>query len=191
MISLTNIDINKFVNTKELPEPASKNCQLKIGEGGGQHIILFQGYLSCDDFPKYLVKLTKFMLCLFEKEFPNVQIINIYTEHRLYIFDDKPFIGTIHHDRAQYTVLCYLDIGTDIVGGELAFYNGKCGVDEFDNHDVHVHNHVMMHGTFAGSIKPKIGDIVIFNGLHSITKTYASGKSNRRAIWALFINDTH
>jgi hypothetical protein len=168
MISLTNVNINKFVKLSDLPEPSKETLKQRLGDGGGQHFVFFQGRLSCSDFPKHLENLTRMMLDLFEKKLPDVKITEIYAEHRLYIFDNEPFYGLMHHDRSQYTILCYLDVGLNIVGGELAFY---CCDETLDT-----------------TIKPKTGDIVIFNGLHSLNKTYASGCSNRRNIWALFVN---
>jgi hypothetical protein len=184
MIASTNISVEDYLNLKHIHMPSEDERNYMLGAGGGIHNVLFQGDItssfvdspdSSDSLsdrskvPPYFFRLTKKMLDIFSKALPSVNVEELYAEHRMYFFDHIPFYGEIHDDCSQYTIICYYDIGSDVIGGELGFF------DKDESYMIE-------------KIKPVTGDIVIFNGYHGVLKTFAKGPDNKRCVWTICVN---
>jgi len=160
-----------------------------IGDGGGNHVVHGQ-YMSdeidpvltwCDEPPEATVDMIEIMLSIFRSKVPDVEIDTLWVEHRSYIMDETPFHGQKHDDCSPYTIICYFEIGTGIIGGNVAFYTKP--EDPYD----------IESGEIESVYTPEVGDVVIFSGDHAVTELKATKESistnqNRRSILTICVN---
>lgn len=139
----------------------------QLGDGGGEHIACGQIF-EIDNINitryKFYKKTVDMMLKFFIKQMPNIKINNYSLEHRIYKMNNEEFIGDIHNDCCEYTIIYYYHIDNTIEGGDLGFYS------EDKLYEIY---------------SPKQGDIIIFSGDHQVLKL--NGKGYRK-ILTVFIN---
>lgn len=129
--------------------------------------------LQSSGTPMYLQPFVNVMVDQFKQVYPNVSFGNYMIEQRSYVMGETPFIGKLHDDNCDYTIICYYEIGSGIRGGKLNLFN--------DNNKL-----LTTYTPVAGSIK-------IFSGKHSVSRLYATAGSatneqNRRSILTVFVN---
>lgn len=136
----------------------------KAGQGGGDHILrdIWDSTVDSIDDQQYLAPAAQQMLAYFRGVMPDVVIRNYRLEHRIYIMDNVPFVGKMHDDSCEYSVVHYYRIDPDIRGGLLHFYD-----DDERALDVYT---------------PKVGDTVVFTGLHSVGELSAVKPATRSII---------
>lgn len=98
-----------------------------------------------------------------------ISIDNYRIEHRVYILDDEKFVGRIHDDSCEYSLVLYYRIDKDVRGGRLNFYDDDAK-NIVDFHD------------------PQVGDLVILNGVHAVGELYAISNKSVRSIIIVHIN---
>jgi len=54
------------------------------------------------------------MIRVFEERKPDVKIRNYRIEHRVYILDEEKFIGRIHDDSCEFSLVLYYRIDSGI-----------------------------------------------------------------------------
>ena len=142
----------------------------KAGYGGGQHLMRDIWDSTIDDpiDQKYLTPFIKKIMTYFTSVMTEVKIRNYRIEHRIYIMDETPFTGQLHDDSCEYSAVLYYRIDDDIQGGQLLFYDDDA-------------NHII------DTYQPTVGDLVIFNGVHSVGPLYAK-KTATRSIIIVHIN---
>jgi hypothetical protein len=143
----------------------------KVGDGSGRHLML-DIWDSTNDLiedQKYLAVFVTIIMEYFKTALKTVKIANYRLEHRVYIMDEESFIGKIHDDSCEYSVILYYLIDDEIVGGELNFYDDDATM-------------------ILDCYQPKVGDMVILSGVHAVGKLYATKKYAKRCILILQIN---
>lgn len=143
----------------------------KAGTGGGRHLML-DIWDSTQDHPDELKDLRPFvaaMLQVFEAQMKSVTIRNYRVEHRVYVMDKEEFVGRIHDDSCEFTIIWYYHIDPDIVGGALRFFDDD-GTREID------------------SFTPAQNDLLILDGVHALGPMSAKRSDTRRSILIVQIN---
>jgi hypothetical protein len=144
----------------------------KSGNGGGKHL-MFDIWDSTTDpieDQKHLAIFVDKMMEYFKSAMKSVKIENYRVEHRVYIMNkEEKFIGKIHDDSCEYSVILYYRIDDGIVGGTLHFYDDDAKII-LDSHT------------------PKLGDLVILSGVHAIGELSATLPNSKRSILILQIN---
>ncbi len=165
-----NIKSKELPSIKEL-EHDNLIMENKVGVGFGIHLIKDIWDSTIDSLQEltYLAPFVKKMMDIFTHNFKDVKIDNYRVEHRVYIMDKNSFIGKVHDDSCEYSVILYYRIDNAIVGGTLHFYD-----DEAE--------------TILDSYTPHVGDLVVLNGVHAIGELYATIPNQKRSILILQIN---
>jgi hypothetical protein len=156
-----------------------------IGMGGGKHIVYGQWwskYVATNLYDPDLFDLRYLiteMMNLFKWNYPNLIVNRYWIEHRAYHMDQDVFVGNQHNDASNFTIICYYEIGTGIIGGHLKIYDY---IDPSSPTISCVHEYV-----------PIQGDIIIFSGVHQVDKLHATKESieigqNRRSMLTIFIS---
>jgi len=137
----------------------------KAGKGGGLHLLrdIWDSRQDDESSQNALHSLVAQMIHAFKKLKPDVVIKNHRIEHRVYILDEEKFVGRIHDDSCEYSLLLYYRIDSDIRGGTLNFYD--------DDAEKITDSHV-----------PSTGDLVIFAGVHALGEVYAVKKAIRSVV---------
>ena len=142
----------------------------KSGEGGGKHLIrdIWDSQLDEIGEQRGLQTIVGEMIDTFKKLYA-ISIDNYRIEHRVYILDDEKFVGRIHDDSCEYSLVLYYRIDKDVRGGRLNFYDDDAK-NIVDFHD------------------PQVGDLVILDGVHAVGELYAISKKSVRSIIIVHIN---
>lgn len=134
----------------------------QVGFGGGKHLIrdIWDSTLDNIKDQNKMAPFVNAMLKCFQTHNKNIVIRNYRIEHRVYVLDEEKFIGKIHDDSCEYSIILYYRIDDQIQGGELNFYDD----DGETILDVH---------------KPNVGDLVILNGVHAVGEMYTKSEATR------------
>lgn len=100
---------------------------------------------------------------------PHVSVHNYRLEHREYVMGAESFVGAMHDDSCEYSVLYYPRIDSGIVGGELQF------------HDQNTYEVI-------SSYLPRVGDLLVITGLHPVATLSTTQEDQVRTILIMHIN---
>jgi hypothetical protein len=142
----------------------------KLGIGGGEHLVNQIFHYQKDKFEqiKKYTQIVELMLSEFQRKFPDVQINDYSLEHRRYVFEvsDEKFIGEIHDDCSQYTLIYYYRLDEGIKCEGLNLIN-------------------TINDTINETLIIQQNDLICFSGTHGVKDISGNGV---RAIITLWIN---